>query len=161
MVSNSVDRRRNYIFSAYHAASFKTDSSLRNRYLTFVAMEMQDPEVFDMDEATRMKWYKIVFAIKKDFGKKPDLNGLLYLIGMREIGAVREFSKDEKMDMMHVATCALMSLEGIYELEKYDEDGWPHYIQKKQLPYGELHKQESFLRRLIVKYFEQNDLLEE
>ena len=58
-------------------------------------METEHSEVFDMDETTKMKWYKIVFALKKEFGKKPDLNGLLFLIGMRELGQTREFTKDE------------------------------------------------------------------
>jgi hypothetical protein len=124
-------------------------------------METEHSEVFDMDETTKMKWYKIVFALKKDFGKKPDLNGLLFLIGMREFGQTREFSKDEKMDLMHIATCALMSLEGYYELEQYDEEQWPHYKQLKQLPYGDLFKQETFLRKLIVKYFDKHELLDE
>lgn len=118
-------------------------------------------DTFEMDEATKMKWYKIVFALKKDFGKKPDMNGLLFLIGMRELGTTREFSKDEKMDLMHVATCTLLSLEGYYELEKYDDEGWPHFIQKKQLPYADMLKQEIFLRKLVVQYFEKNDLLPE
>jgi hypothetical protein len=126
-----------------------------------VVMEMEHSEVYDMDETTKMKWYKIVFALKKDFGKKPDLNGLLFLIGMRELGQTREFSKDEKMDLMHIATCALMSLEGYYELEKYDDDQWPHYKQLKQLPYGDLMKQETLLRKLIVKYFDKHEILDE
>jgi hypothetical protein len=126
-----------------------------------VVMSTEEIGLFDMDETTKMKWYKIVFALKKDFGKKPDLNGLLFLIGMRELGQVREFSKDEKMDLMHIATCALLSLEGYYELEKYDEENWPHYKECKQLPYGDLMKQENYLRKLIVKYFDKNELLED
>jgi hypothetical protein len=118
-------------------------------------------DTFDMDEATKMKWYKIVFALKKDFGKKPDMNGLLFLIGMRELGTSREFSKDEKMDLMHVATCALMALDGYYELEGHDDDGWPHYVQKKQLPYADMLKQEIFLRKMVVRYFDINELLPE
>lgn len=117
-------------------------------------------DVFEMDEATKLKWYKIVFALKRDFGKKPDMNGFLFLIGMRELGTSRELNKDEKMDLMHVATCALLALEGYYELEKYDEDGWPHYKLLKQLPYADLLKQETFLRKLVVKYFEKNDLID-
>jgi hypothetical protein len=116
-------------------------------------------DVFEMDETTKMKWYKIVFSLKKEFGKKPDLNGLLFLIGMRELGTTREFSKDEKMDLMHVGTCALLSLEGYYELERYDDDGWPHYKLLKELPYADLLNQESLLRKLIVRYFETHELL--
>jgi len=119
-----------------------------------------DLDVFEMDETTKMKWYKIVFAMKKDFGKKPDMNGLLFLIGVREIGKTKEFSKDEKMDLMHIATCALMAIDGYYTLDGHDEEGWPHYTLQKQLPYADLLKQETFLRKQIVKYFEVNDLIQ-
>ena len=123
-------------------------------------MSTEEIGLFDMDETTKMKWYKIVFALKKDFGKKPDMNGFLFLIGMRELGKTREFSKDEKMDLMHIATCALLAQDGYYELESYDNEGWPHYKLLKELPYADLLKQETFLRILIVRYFEQNDLIE-
>lgn len=118
-----------------------------------------DTDVYDMDETTKMKWYKIVFGLKKDFGKKPDLNGILFLIGVREIGKTKEFTKDEKMDLMHIATCALMAIDGYYNLDSYDDDGWPHYSLQKQLPYGDLLKQETLLRKQIVKYFELHDLI--
>jgi len=135
---------------------------MRGGIFTF-APSTQDrmTDTFEMDETTKMKWYKIVFALKKDFGKKPDMNGLLFLIGMRELGKTREFTKDEKMDLMHIGTCALMAQDGYYELESYDNEGWPHYVQKKQLPYADLLKQETFLRKLVVRYFEANGLLPE
>ncbi len=53
------------------------------------------------------EWYK------KQFGKKPDMNGILFLIGMRELGQLREFAKDEKMDLMHIATCKLLATKVI------------------------------------------------
>lgn len=133
-------------------------SNIQRRLFTFAG---KMTEVYEMDETTKMKWYKIVFALKKDFGKKPDMNGFLFLIGMRELGQTREFSKDEKMDLMHIATCALLTLEGYYELESYDNDGWPHYKLLKELPHADLLQQETFLRKLIVKYFELHDLIDQ
>lgn len=124
-------------------------------------MEKEHNMLFEMDEPTKMKWYKIIFALKKDFGKKPDMNGLLFLIGVRELGKTREFTKDEKMDLMHIATCALLAIDGYYTLDYYDNDGWPHYTLQKELPYGDLLQQEHFLRKQIVKYFEANNLLPE
>ncbi len=113
----------------------------------------------DMDEKAKMLWYKIIFGLKKQYGKKPDLNGLLFLIGMNEIGKVKEYAKDEKMDLMHVATCKLLSYEGYYKLVSYDNDGWPHYELVKSPPYANLTHQEQFLKKLIVRYFVENDLL--
>lgn len=120
-----------------------------------------DETIYDMDETTKMKWYKIVFALKRDFGKKPDMNGLLFIIGVRELGKTREFTKDEKMDLMHIATCALLAIDGYYTLEYYDKEGWPHYTLEKPLPYADLLKQETFLRKQIVKYFDYHEILSE
>jgi hypothetical protein len=99
-----------------------------------------------------------VFDLKKQFGKKPDMNGILFLIGMRELGQLREFEKDEKMDLMHIATCKLLSYEGYYKLESIDEEGWPHYQMIKALPYADLLSQENRLKKLVVDYYVDNEL---
>lgn len=118
-------------------------------------------QAFLLDDATKSKWYRIVFDLKKQFGKKPDMNGILFLIGMRELGQLREFAKDEKMDLMHIATCKLLSYEGYYELQSTDDDGWPHYQMIKALPYADLLSQENRLKKLVVEYYVDNDLFEE
>ena len=118
-------------------------------------------QAFLLDDATKSKWYRIVFDLKKQFGKKPDMNGILFLIGMRELGQLREFAKDEKMDLMHIATCKLLSYEGYYELQSTDEDGWPHYQMIKALPYADLLSQENRLKKLVVEYYVDNNLFEE
>src|SRR5688500_15379375 len=110
----------------------------------------------ELDELSKMKWYKVVFALKGQFGKKPDMNALLFLIGMQEVGQAREFSKEEKMDLMHVATCKLLSFDGYYAFDRTDEDGWPHYTLVKSPPFGDLAIQENTLKRLVVRYFEES-----
>lgn len=114
-----------------------------------------------MNEEDKLTWYKIVFGLKKQFGKKPDMNIILYLIGLNEVGKVKEFSKDEKLDLMHVATCKLLSYDGYYELEHYDNDGWPHYKILSAPPYGDIMQQEELLKSLIIKYYTENNLLED
>ncbi len=114
---------------------------------------------YQLDDETKGKWYQVVFSLKKQFGKKPDMNGILFLIGVRELGQMREFAKDEKMDLMHIATCKLLSYEGYYVFANIDEDGWPHYKLVENPPYSNLLSQENRLRKLVVNYFEENDLL--
>ncbi len=116
---------------------------------------------YTLSDASKAKWYRIVFDLKKLFGKKPDMNGILFLIGMRELGQIREFAKHEKMDLMHIATCKLLSYEGYYALEKTDEDGWPHYTLVQKPPFTDLLSQENRLKSFIVKYYEENGLFED
>jgi hypothetical protein len=114
-----------------------------------------------LDELTKMKWYKIVFQLKKQFGKKPDMNGLLFLIGMRELGLAKELSKEQKMDVFHVATCKLLSYDGYYQFTHTDEDGWPHYNLLKKPTFTDLASQETLLKRLVVQYFDEHELYED
>jgi hypothetical protein len=115
----------------------------------------------ELDEITKLKWYKIVFSLKKQFGKKPDMNGILFLIGMRELGQNREFTKEEKMDLFHIATCKLLSYDGYFRYNHTDSDGWPHYELIAQPEYKELLSQEYYLRKQVVRYFEENNLMED
>jgi len=109
-----------------------------------------------MNEAEKeleLNWQRMLFKLKADFGKKPDLQSLLFLIGIQELGELhRTFTKEEKQDLMHIAVCMLLSKEGYYNLIGLDEDGWPHYEQTtKEMPQG-LKGQEQVLKRQIINY---------
>jgi len=57
---------------------------------------------------------------------------------------------------MHVAVCNLFAQSGYYELERVDEDGWPHFRQLKPLPVLDMREQENFLKDHILLYLDQN-----
>ncbi len=87
-------------------------------------------------------------------GRKPDLNGVLFLIGIQELGqGPRPYSKEEKQDLMHIATCKLLSQIGYFELESQDNDGWPHWKAVAAVPYQPLRDQEQLLKEQAVVYF--------
>lgn len=89
-------------------------------------------------------------------GKKPkDLNGVLFLIGVQELGhGTKIFSKEEKQDLMHIGICKVLSLSGYYVLEGLDKDGWPHWKLIKKLPHFDLLEQERLLKMHVMEYFE-------
>ena len=106
------------------------------------------------------RWTQLRAFMMKQFGKKPDLNTVLFLIGIQELGkGITDFTKEEKQDLMHIATCKVFSLSGYYELEKIDEDGWPHYKAVKPIPFANLKEQEKMLKWHILEYFTQADQL--
>jgi hypothetical protein len=103
------------------------------------------------------RWWALEAKLVERFGKKPDMEAILFLIGVQEFGQVKEkFTKEQKQDLMHVAVCSLLSQSGYYELEGVDEEGWPHYRQVKALPEVSLMEQESFIKDHVLLYFEQN-----
>ena len=113
--------------------------------------------MFKRDLELEKKWSALLGELESIIGKKPkDLNSVLFLIGVQELGrGTKIFSKEEKQDLMHIATCKLFSLSGYYELTGLDEQGWPHYRSIKPIPNLPLKDQEKVLRWHILEYFEQ------
>lgn len=107
-------------------------------------------------------WQRLRLKLKDVVGKKPrDLNSVLLLIGVQELGkGTLEFSKEQKQDLIHIAICKVLSLSGYYELEGLDEDGWPHWKKIKALPHFDLLEQEQLLKMHILEYFEDEVKLE-
>ena len=101
------------------------------------------------------KWSRLTLKIQQTLGKRPkDLNGVLFLIGVHELGrGYAEFSKEEKQDLMHIAICKVLSLSGYYELEGLDKDGWPHWKMVRKLPHFDLLEQEQLLKQQVIEYF--------
>lgn len=112
----------------------------------------------NIDSDLQTRWWTLEAKLVERFGKKPDIETILFLIGIQELGDIREkFTKEQKQDLMHVAVCSLFAQSGYYEVEKVDEDGWPHYKQVKSLPVMNLIEQENFMKDHILLYFKNND----
>ncbi len=90
--------------------------------------------------------------------EKPDIKVFLFLIGVQELGkGPQKFSKRQKEELMHIATCRLFSEMGFYELEGLDQEGWPHWNLAKPIPNYTLLEQEMIMKSLIIDYFEALD----
>jgi hypothetical protein len=104
------------------------------------------------------RWWKLEEKLLERFGKKPDMESILFLIGVQEVGGVgHSFTKEQKQDLMHVAVCTILIPGGFYELEGWDEDNWPHFKQTKELPPMEFMQQENFMKDHVLFYFSQNE----
>lgn len=104
----------------------------------------------------QQRWWDLEAKLVERFGKKPDMEAILFLIGMQETGFMKQkITKEQKQDLMHVAICTVLSASGYYEFDKADKDGWPHFKQLKELPPMPLYEQENLLKDNILFYFEQ------
>lgn len=116
------------------------------------------PEHLETEADFENRWNALLAEMEVRFGKRPDLNALLLLIGVQELGqGVASFTKEQKQDLMHIATCKLFSLSGHYELERVDEDGWPHYKLLRPVPFAFLKEQERMLKWHMLEYFSLDD----
>lgn len=106
------------------------------------------------------RWWKLEEKLMERFEKKPDVETILFLIGIQELGDVRKkFTKEQKQDLMHIAVCTLLTPSGFFEMEKVDEDGWPHFKQLKAMPQLNPFEQENFLKDHILLYFQNHELI--
>ncbi len=101
------------------------------------------------------RWWALEGKLLERFGKKPDMEVILFLIGIQETGYVgQKISKEQKQDLMHVAVCTLLSQSSYYEIERVDNEGWPHFKQLKEIPSWSLMEQENILKDHVLLYFE-------
>ncbi|MEY4937207.1 MAG: hypothetical protein RIS64_3566 [Bacteroidota bacterium] len=105
------------------------------------------------------EWLKVRHTVKEAFQQDglPDLNLVLLLIGIQELGRwQKRFSKEEKQDLMHIAVCTLLSDDGYYEFVGRDTEGWPHFNAIRVLEIKGEKAQEHFLKTKIIVYFKNN-----
>ena len=101
-------------------------------------------------------WLRIRHIIKKSMRRTdlPNLNSILFLIGIQELGRFGEkFTKEEKQDLMHVAVCTLLESEGYFKFKGRDADGWPHFDTLKNIDVEGVKAQERLLKIKVIEYF--------
>jgi len=102
------------------------------------------------------KWLQVRHVVKKSMDRTdlPNLNNILFLIGIQELGRVGDsFTKEEKQDLMHVAVCTLLESDGYFKFKGRDADGWPHFDTLKSIPVEGVSAQENLLKIKVVEYF--------
>ena len=112
------------------------------------------------DTQLKERWEQLVNILSNQFsqGEDLDLDAIIYLIGVQELGKVhKEYKKDEKLNLMHIAICRLLEPYGFYEFEFFDEEGWPHY--KEELPALKAGEQSVLMKEAIVNYFVERELI--
>src|SRR5210317_1025296 len=114
------------------------------------------------DQKLKEDWKQLIAQISDRFndGEEIQLDAIIYLIGVQELGqGPREFKKDEKVNLMHIAICRLLEPFGYYEFDYFDEDQWPHYKVIEELPPLKTGEQTVLIKEAIVNYFREKGLI--
>ena len=108
-----------------------------------------------MVEFSDERWQSLQQKLTHLVGKTPSLEGILFMIGLRELGSSphTKFNKEEKQDLLNVAICTILSKEGFYTFLEFDADNWPHWEQSRPIPKMNHQEQENFLKKNILNYF--------
>ncbi len=112
-----------------------------------------------MDYDIELRFQTLTKKLESDFGEGLDTQAILFLIGVQELGlGYKEFTKQEKTDLLHIAVCTLLEPHGYYEFEARDVENWPHFKLLKPLPVLTDKEQQHLIKEAILDYFEQNDI---
>jgi len=109
------------------------------------------------------KWKNILNLLSNEFNKGDDLDieSVIYLIGVQELQQLHsKFNKNQKLDLMHIAICKLLSDYGYYEFDYVDDQGWPHYKSLKQIPNLKAGEQSILMKDAIVNYFVKSNYID-
>ncbi len=104
------------------------------------------------------KWSALVEFVTSKFGggEYLDTQAVLFLIGLNELGqGYKDFKKDEKINLLHIAICRLLSNYGYYEYVGRDKDGWPHWKTNTKLPKLKPEKQTILIKEAAILYFDE------
>ena len=97
------------------------------------------------------RWDALILKLENQFDDEMSLKGILYLIGVQELNfGVKRYDRDEKINVLHVAICKLLSNYGYYKFDSIDKDGWPHYIEIKALDIS-AYTAKLFIESLILE----------
>jgi hypothetical protein len=114
------------------------------------------------DETLKNKWEEVKQKISTQFGDGEilDLDAIIYLIGVQELGqGYRKFKKDEKVNLMHIAICRVLEPLGYYEFDFFDDDRWPHYKVKEEIPFLKPGEQSVMMKEAVIQYFLEKGLI--
>jgi len=111
-----------------------------------------------MDFKLEQQFQELTKQIEADFGEGIDTEAIMVLIGVQELGqGYKKFSKDEKINLIHIATCTILEPYGYYKFTENDDDGWPHFETLESLPPLDSRQQEHLIKEAIIAYFRENE----
>lgn len=108
------------------------------------------------------KWKQIEEFFMQNFtdGERPDLDTILFLIGVQELGqGKKRFKKDDKLNLLHIAVCRVLEPFGFYRFEGQDPEGWPHFELLEDLPPLKTNEQTLLMKYAVIQYFDDQKII--
>ena len=115
------------------------------------------------DQELKDRWDALVIILSEKFsdGQALDIEGILYLVGMQELGQVhRKMKKDDNVNLIHVGICSVLEPYGYYSFDYFDDDGWPHFQLLEPLPLLKSGEQSILIKEALVTYFLKRELIQ-
>ena len=101
-------------------------------------------------------WSEVCLFFTENFQTEKELpvETALFLIGIQELGSGKQnYTKDDKLNLIHIAVCRLLEPFGYYKFSHYDDDGYPHFEELQPLPELKSNEQTLLMKKAIIQYF--------
>ena len=115
------------------------------------------------DKKLKERWDQLLIVLTERFsdGEALDVEGVLYLIGLQELGQVhKKMKKDDNVNLIHVGICTVLEPYGYYRFDFFDEEGWPHFELLEALPPLKPGEQSILMKEALVAYFLKRELIQ-
>ena len=115
------------------------------------------------DKKLKERWDQLLIVLTERFsdGEAMDVEGVLYLIGLQELGQVHQkMKKDDNVNLIHVGICTVLEPYGYYRFDFFDEEGWPHFELLEALPTLKPGEQSILMKEALVAYFLKRELIQ-
>lgn len=115
------------------------------------------------DQKLRERWEQLILMLSDRFsdGESLDLEGVLYLVGLQELGQPhRRMKKDDNVNLIHIGICTVLEPYGYYRFDFFDEEGWPHFELLEPLPALKPGEQSILMKEALVNYFLKCELIQ-
>lgn len=115
------------------------------------------------DQKLKERWEELVAVLSDRFsdGEVLDVEGILYLVGLQELGQVhRKMKKDDNVNLIHIGICTVLEPFGYYRFDYIDDEGWPHFELLEELPPLKPGEQSILMKEALVIYFLKRALIQ-
>mgnify|MGYP006923090720 FL=1 len=115
------------------------------------------------DKKLKERWETLLVLLSERFsdGEALDVEGVLYLVGLQELGQVhRKMKKDDNVNLIHVGICSVLEPYGYYRFDFFDDKGWPHFELLEELPPLKPGEQSILMKEALVEYFLKRELIQ-
>ena len=114
------------------------------------------------NQELKEQWDELVSILTERFSETEtiDIEGILYLVGLQELGQVhKRFKKEDNVDIIHIGICSVLEPFGYYAFDYFDDDRWPHFKLLEELPPLKPGEQSILMKEAVVYYFIQKGLI--
>ena len=129
----------------------------------FVCRVADSTLFYTKDKKLKERWEALLLFLNERFsdGEALDLEGVLYLVGLQELGQVhRKMKKDDNVNLIHIGICSVLEPYGYYRFDFFDDDGWPHFELLEELPPLKAGEQSILMKEALVEYFLKRQLIQ-